>query len=77
MSEFFITEKCVHCGACQSDCPAQAIKNFSIDEKKCIECGDCYEICPVGAIEKKSILEFYQATAKLSPEFVQDPPHVE
>ena len=57
MSKFFITEKCVRCGACQSDCPVQAIENFFIDKKKCINCGDCYEICPVGAIEQKNPLQ--------------------
>lgn len=52
MNKFFISEKCIHCGACKNDCPVQAIENFFINQEKCIGCGDCHEICPVGAVEK-------------------------
>ena len=54
MIQYFISEKCVGCNACFSDCPAQAIDNsqipLKIEQKKCIRRGDCYEICPVGAV---------------------------
>ncbi|MBQ9441494.1 MAG: 4Fe-4S binding protein [Selenomonadaceae bacterium] len=67
MREFFITEKCIRCGACKSDCPAQAIENFFINQDKCVKCGDCYEICPVGAIEqKKTLQKFFEEIFFLS-----------
>ena len=53
--KFFITEKCVGCSACASDCPMQAIDSskipHEINQRLCIGCGDCFEICPVGAIK--------------------------
>jgi len=54
LKKFFITEKCVGCSACVSDCPQQAIDNkktpHEINQYLCTGCGDCFEICPVGAI---------------------------
>ncbi|OAA86435.1 MULTISPECIES: DUF362 domain-containing protein [Clostridium] len=48
-----ITEECVSCGSCASECPADAISQgdsqFVIDPEKCIECGNCANVCPVGA----------------------------
>ncbi len=45
---------CVNCGACESECPSEAIseKNDkrSIDADKCVSCGACAGSCPVGAI---------------------------
>ena len=51
-------EKCIHCGACQSDCIAKIINMNSSkipeirseDEKYCLRCQHCLAICPVGAI---------------------------
>lgn len=50
MKKYFISEKCIHCGACKSDCPQNAIENFFINQEKCIHCGDCFSICPVAAV---------------------------
>ena len=52
-------EKCTHCGACVTVCPAEAFTvdpitrkvNFSGD--KCNTCGLCIRACPAGAMEVK------------------------
>jgi len=48
-----ITEDCVSCGACASECPTNAISQgdsiFVIDADACIDCGNCANVCPVGA----------------------------
>jgi ferredoxin len=54
-----ITDECISCGACESECPNAAIKegdtSFVIDPAKCTECvgshpaSKCAEVCPVGA----------------------------
>jgi len=56
-----ITSECINCGACEADCPNNAISEgdpiYLIDWEKCTECvGEsdsphCLEVCPVeGAI---------------------------
>ena len=39
---FKITEECISCGACESECPNQAISEgdtiYKIDPAKCTEC---------------------------------------
>ncbi len=52
-----ISEDCISCGACEPECPNQAIKEgetiFVIDPNKCTECvgsspsSRCAEVCPV------------------------------
>lgn len=46
--------KCVGCGACVSDCPANAItlNPLTINKEKCIGCGKCISSCHAGAINK-------------------------
>ena len=48
-----IIDSCVSCGACEAECPVNAISQgdgiFVIDEATCIECGACASACPVGA----------------------------
>jgi ferredoxin len=48
-----ITDACVSCGACEPECPVNAITQgdviYVIDEETCIECGACANVCPVGA----------------------------
>ena len=49
-----ITEECIVCGACLSECPVEAISEGDeinvIDPAKCTDCGACVEVCPVDAI---------------------------
>jgi len=52
---FVITEECVACGACLSECPSEAIQEgdiYSITED-CVECGACVDCCPSSAIQEK------------------------
>ncbi|HSV43225.1 MAG TPA: 4Fe-4S binding protein [Candidatus Bathyarchaeia archaeon] len=49
-----ITDKCIACGVCQSECPVEAISEgdpiYKIDPDKCIDCGACASVCPNEAI---------------------------
>jgi len=49
-----ITESCVACGACITECPVEAIKEgdpiYVIDAETCIDCGACADTCPSEAI---------------------------
>ena len=51
---YTIGDACTNCGACDSECPTEAIseKNDkrSIDAEKCVDCGACVGACPVEAI---------------------------
>jgi ferredoxin len=56
---FKITEECINCGACEPECPNQAIsagdERYVIDPDKCTECvgshssSQCAAVCPVDA----------------------------
>ncbi len=50
---YAINEDCIACGACEAECPTEAISEgdtiFQIDAEKCTECGACAEVCPVDA----------------------------
>lgn len=52
-----ITEACISCGACESECPVSCISSgderYVIDESVCIECGACANVCPVDAPEQQ------------------------
>ncbi len=51
---YVISDACIACGACESQCPVAAISmgdgQFEIDANTCIDCGSCEGQCPVGAI---------------------------
>lgn len=48
-----ILDTCISCGACESECPTNAISQgdsiYVIDEATCIDCGACASVCPVDA----------------------------
>ncbi len=56
---YIITEECINCGACEPECPNQAItageELYVIDPAKCTECvghfdaSQCAAVCPVDA----------------------------
>lgn len=52
-----ISDSCVSCGSCESQCPVAAIAmgdaHYEIDPDKCISCGSCAGTCPVGAISEE------------------------
>jgi ferredoxin len=56
---YVITEECIACGACEPECPNEAISEgdeiYIIDPDRCTECvgfydtSQCAEVCPVDA----------------------------
>jgi ferredoxin len=54
-----ITEECINCGACEPECPNQAIsagdEQYVIDPARCTECvghfdeSQCAAVCPTDA----------------------------
>jgi ferredoxin len=52
-----ILEECINCGACEPECPNEAISQgdtlYVIDPEKCTECvgaydkAQCVEVCPI------------------------------
>lgn len=57
-----ITDECIACGACEDECPVNAISEgdeyYVIDPNVCVECEghydtpQCVEVCPSDAIVK-------------------------
>ena len=51
---YSITDECISCGSCASECPVEAISagdsKYNIDPDTCIDCGSCLSSCPIEAI---------------------------
>lgn len=49
-----INEECTNCGACQEECPVEAVSAgddaYLIDEELCIDCAACLAVCAADAI---------------------------
>ncbi len=49
-----ISDACISCGACEGECPVNAITAgdsiYVIDAEVCIDCAACVDVCPVDAI---------------------------
>lgn len=52
-----ISDECINCGACEGECPSEAIKEADgkrvIAADDCVSCGSCASVCPVGAISEE------------------------
>lgn len=50
MAYRIVCEECIICGACETECPNEAISEgeecYGIDTDKCNDCGACADICP-------------------------------
>lgn len=70
------TEKCIGCGLCAKDCPADRLKiveGKAVYTSKCIQCGHCVAICPQGAVsipeyDMNEIEEYNRETFTIHPE---------
>jgi ferredoxin len=78
-----ITEECINCGACEPECPNEAISEgedtYVIDPALCTECVGfhdyeaCQAVCPVECClpdpkRRESEAELLERAAKLHPE---------
>ena len=55
-SGYFVTDDCIGCGSCLSDCPQSCIElngKAVIRQENCLHCGNCAEVCPVGAVVRR------------------------
>jgi len=56
MAYIIAKDDCINCGACESECPVEAISEQDdariIDPELCTECGACAAVCPVECISQ-------------------------
>ena len=52
---YHITDDCIACGACEPECPTDAISAgdpiYIIDADACIDCGACNDVCPTDSCQ--------------------------
>ena len=50
---YVISDDCIACGTCISECPVEAISEgdiYKIDPSICADCGTCADACPTGSV---------------------------
>lgn len=51
-----ISDACIMCGACEGECPVNAISagdtQYVVNADECIDCGACEAACPTGSISE-------------------------
>ena len=51
---YVISDECVSCGTCESECPVEAISQgdsqYEINADVCVDCGTCAAACTTEAI---------------------------
>lgn len=58
--DFWVTDKCIHCGTCEKVCPVENIKMMDgkpVWSNHCEHCMACLQWCPVAAIQYKDRTE--------------------
>lgn len=53
---FEITDACISCGICLTNCPQGCIQDgqkYSIQQEHCLHCGLCLELCPADAVIRR------------------------
>lgn len=59
---YAISDECISCGACEADCPVNAISagdgKYVIDAATCIECGACCQVFACWRSQRLSRLRF-------------------
>lgn len=74
----YFKDKCIFCGLCAMQCPANAItvdkenKKYSLDLGKCVFCGQCEEAC--ASINKNAIIlgKDYELAGSEKKKFVME-----
>lgn len=71
-----IVDACIRCGACEWECPTQAIRPGAegpvVEESSCTECfgffgeAQCIVVCPVSAIRTRS-----ESTSELNRRYLE------
>ena len=71
----YITEECINCGACEPECPNEAISEgddiYVIDPNLCTECvghfeePQCRRVCPVDCIHPRKDEPAFEAAEML------------
>lgn len=71
------TGNCNGCGACESICPADAIRMTGgvpvIDQRLCNECGACFDACTQGAIYEEKEPAMVVSTTRPTDMAIADP----
>lgn len=56
MAHVIDKDDCVNCGACEPECPVEAISEADgyrvIDPDLCTDCGACVDACPADCISQ-------------------------